>query len=51
MAYSLFHECAEHYKVSKGWYETEFIGLTLDWNYDQWEVHLSMPTQVNTVLT
>ena len=32
-----------HYKVSADWTGTRYIGITLDWDYERREVHLSMP--------
>ena len=33
----------EHYDVTEDWKREKFIGLTLDWEYDRREEHLSMP--------
>jgi hypothetical protein len=33
----------EHYKCSADWTGTRYISITLDWEYTQWKVHLSMP--------
>ncbi|EJK70216.1 hypothetical protein THAOC_08441, partial [Thalassiosira oceanica] len=46
------HEHAEHleqaivksgYRIKSDWSGNKYIGITLDWDYDQREVHLSMP--------
>ena len=33
----------EHYELSEDWKGTKFIGLTLEWDYPGWKVHISMP--------
>ena len=33
----------EHYEVTEDWEGGKFIGITLDWDYDEREVHLSIP--------
>jgi hypothetical protein len=33
----------EHYKVSADWTGGRYIGITMDWDYDKRQVHLSMP--------
>ena len=37
----------EHHKLSIHWSSTKFIGLTLDWDYANRAVHLSMPRYFN----
>jgi hypothetical protein len=37
----------EHYKLTKG---TRYIGITLDWDYKNQQVHLSMPNYVKKAL-
>jgi len=32
----------EHYTVTTNWTGTRYIGITLDWDYVKWQVHLSM---------
>jgi hypothetical protein len=36
----------EHYEVEEDWGSTRYIGITLDWDYNHHEVHLSMPEYV-----
>ena len=38
------------YTVTEDWTGNKFIGLTLDWDYDQREVHLSIPECVHKAL-
>ncbi len=33
----------QHYDISTDWKGEKYIGLTLDWDYERREVHLSMP--------
>ena len=33
----------KHYDISEDWEGTKYIGLTLDWDYERREVHVSMP--------
>ena len=40
----------EHYKVTTDWTGTRYIGITLDWDYDKRQVHLSMPGYVQKAL-
>ncbi|KAL7481942.1 hypothetical protein ACHAW6_007623, partial [Cyclotella cf. meneghiniana] len=40
----------EHYTVSMDWTWTRYIGLSLDWDYTQLRVHLSMPGYVSQAL-
>jgi len=39
-----------HYKVTKDWAGTRYIGITLDWDYANRKVHLSMPGYVKKAL-
>ena len=39
-----------HYKVTQDWAGTRYIGITLDWDYDKCQVHLSMPGYVTKAL-
>ena len=41
----------EHYEVATDWKGTKYIGLTLDWDYDQREVHVSLPGYVERAAT
>ncbi len=36
----------EHYKLTCDWTGTQYIGITLDWDYNKQQVHLSMPNYV-----
>jgi hypothetical protein len=40
----------EHYKLTCDWARTQYIGITLDWNYTNHQVHLSMPNYVMKAL-
>ncbi len=40
----------EHYKLTCDWAGTRYIGITLDWNYTNCQVHLSMPNYVTKAL-
>ncbi len=40
----------EHYEVEEDWGGTRYVGITLDWDYKQHEVHLSMPGYVERAL-
>ncbi len=40
----------EHYKLTCDWTGTRYIGITLDWNYTNHQVHLSMPNYVTKAL-
>jgi hypothetical protein len=33
----------EHYKLTCNWTGKQYIGITLDWDYNKRHVHLSMP--------
>ena len=37
----------DHYTCKADWEGTRYLGLTLDWDYDRREVHLSMPVYVH----
>ena len=39
-----------HYKVTKDWAGTMYISITLDWDYSNRKVHLSMPGYVKKAL-
>ncbi len=41
----------EHYKIKTGWTGRKYIGLTLDWDYECREVHLSIPDYVKKAQT
>ena len=40
----------EHYKLTCDWTGTRYIGITLDWDYNRRQVHLSMPNYVKKAL-
>jgi hypothetical protein len=40
----------EHYKLTCNWTGKRYIGITLDWDYNKCQVHLSIPTYVQKVL-
>jgi hypothetical protein len=41
----------EEYEIDIDWEGTRYIGLTLDWDYSQRKVHLSMPGYITKALT
>jgi len=42
-AHHLINVLKEHYEVATDWEGKKYNGITLDWDYDRREVHLSMP--------
>jgi hypothetical protein len=40
----------EHYILTCNWTGKQYIGITLDWDYNKRHVHLSMPNYVQKVL-
>ena len=40
----------QHYKVTNDWSGSRYIGITLDWDYERKQVHLSMPGYVAKAL-
>ena len=36
----------EHYEITEDWY----CGITFDWDYEKWKVHMSMPGYVQKAL-
>jgi len=40
----------QHYKLTCDWTGTRYIGITLDWDYNKRQVHLSMPNYVKKAL-
>ncbi len=40
----------EHYKVEEDWEGKQYLGITLDWDFKNHEVHLSMPEYVERAL-
>ncbi len=49
-ALHLKHTLEQHYKVTNDWTGTRYIGITLDWDYVNRKVHLSMPNYVSKAL-
>jgi hypothetical protein len=41
---------AKNYKLTCDWTGTQYIGITLHWNYTKGQVHLSMPNYVTKAL-
>ncbi len=40
----------EHYEVEEDWEGKRYLGITLDWDYKNHEVHLSMPEYMERAL-
>ena len=40
----------KQYKVTKDWSGTRYIGITLDWDYNRRQVHISLPGYVSKAL-
>jgi hypothetical protein len=40
----------KHYKVKEDWEGWGYLGITMDWDYRNHEVHLSMPKYVEHAL-
>ena len=40
----------EHYEISEDWSGSKYIGITLDWDYPNRRVHLSMPGYITKAL-
>ncbi len=49
-ALNLKHVLKEHYQLTCDWDGRGYIGITLDWDYQQRRVHLSMPGYVKKAL-
>jgi hypothetical protein len=49
-AHHLKNTLEEHYKLTCDWTETQYIRITLDWDYTKCQVHLSMPNYVKKAL-
>lgn len=49
-AWYLIKALKEHYKISDDWEACKYIGLTLDWDYQEKQVHLLMPRYVEKAL-
>ncbi len=41
----------EHYEVEEDWEDMQYLGITINWDYHNHEVHLSMPEYVECALT
>ena len=41
----------QDYDISHEWEGTRYLGLTIDWDYDDGEVHISMPDYIKEALT
>ena len=39
-----------HYKINTDWEGTRYVGLTLDWDYENGIVHLSMPEYIEKAM-
>jgi hypothetical protein len=37
----------EHYEVEEDWEGTRYLGITMNWDYKNHQVHLSMPSMWN----
>ena len=46
----LMNALKENYEISEDWEGEMYIGLTFDWDYDEGEVHISMPGYVAKAL-
>jgi len=46
----LINTLKEHYEVEEDWEGQRYLGITLDWDYKNREVHLSMPEYVGHAL-
>ena len=40
----------EHYNITDDWQGKKYIGITLDWDYQKRQVHLTMPGYVQKAL-
>ncbi len=40
----------QHYQIEEDWGGTQYIGLTVDWDYKRHQVHISMPGYVEKAL-
>jgi hypothetical protein len=50
-AMHLIRVLKEHYEVEEDWEGMRYLGITINWDYHNHEVHLSMPEYVECVLT
>ncbi len=49
-AHHLKNTLKKHYKLTCDWTGTQYIGITLDWDYTKHQVHLSIPNYVKKAL-
>ena len=49
-AQHLMNVLKQDYEVSEDWEGEKYIGLTIDWDYENREVHISMPGYVSKAL-
>jgi hypothetical protein len=49
-AHHLKNTLEEHYKLTCDWTGTQYIRITLDWDYTKCQAHLSMPNYVKKAL-
>jgi hypothetical protein len=49
-AMHLISTLKQHYKISKDWTGSKYIGITFDWGYHNHRVHLSMPGYISKAL-
>ena len=40
----------QHYKIDTNWEGTRYVGLTLDWDYDNRVLHLPMPEYIEQAM-
>ena len=40
----------QQYEISEDWSGTKYIGITFEWDYSNWRVHLSMPGYITKAL-
>ena len=50
-AIHLMDALKQDYAISHEWEGTRYLGLTIDWDYDGGEVHISMPDYIKEALT
>ncbi len=46
----LISSLSQDYTIDTNWEETQYLGITLDWDYSQHKVHLSMPGYIENAL-
>jgi hypothetical protein len=40
----------QDYKINTNWEGTQYLGITLDWDYERHKVHLSIPGYIKNAL-